>query len=326
MSNRQTVGFKGIISTLFLGLIIVSGVYVYINFQNLQDWAVLRNYQPSSEIARIADETTMTAEGRKLFYVSSPIIEKAQSFNENCRSNQEQTIILGCYNLSSGKIYIFAVDDHRLQGVEQVTAAHEMLHVAYDRLNDSDKDGINKMIDQYVKLNKNERLESQIELYRKSEPGQYYNELHSIIGTESKNISRELEDYYSRYFSNRDTIVSYSDGYQKVFLDMKSQLDSTDKILKDLKSSIDIDSNNLSNMKQTIDSEIKTMNRLRRTDPASYNSKVDEYNKMIDEYNQKVRNYSKKIKNYNKTVKQRNNIAIGYNDLNKEMDSTYDAI
>lgn len=326
MSSKRTIGLKGLISFLFTGLTIVAGIYIYVNIRNIQDWAILRNYQPATDIARLADETTMTAEGRKLFYVTNPKIEKAQSFNKNCHSNQEQTIVLGCYIPASGNIHIFAVDDPRLQGVKQVTAAHEMLHVAYDRLSGSDKDSVNKMIDQYVRLNKHERLESQIELYRKSEPGQYYNELHSIIGTESKGVGSELENYYARYFSNRDTIVNYSDGYQKVFLKMKSQLDSTDKILKDLKTSIDADSNNLSNMKQTINNEIKTMNELRQTDPGSYNLRVDGYNNMIDEYNQKVRIYSQKIKNYNKTVKQRNDIAIGYNDLNKEMDSTYDAI
>ena len=35
--------------------------------------------------------------------------------------------------------YIYNVNDERLNGLKEVTAAHEMLHAAYERLPESDK-------------------------------------------------------------------------------------------------------------------------------------------------------------------------------------------
>ncbi len=50
----------------------------------------------------------------------------------------KRNAILGCYNPSSRDIYIYNVTNSELDGVKEVTAAHEMLHAAWERLSESE--------------------------------------------------------------------------------------------------------------------------------------------------------------------------------------------
>src|SRR6185295_11567695 len=79
----------------------------------------------------------MTPDTRRLFYVYHPVLEDKQAFNSHC-TDSEKTIVLGCYISRTG-IYLYDVTDSRLNGVEQVTAAHETLHAAYERLSSSER-------------------------------------------------------------------------------------------------------------------------------------------------------------------------------------------
>src|SRR5438045_4204235 len=117
------------ISTVF----IVSPLFVYLERQNVYDWWRLRNYVVPSNVAALADDTTMDPLARKIFYVAHPALQERDTFRANCTVD-EKTIVLGCYRSGIG-IFVYDVNDPRLNGILQVTAAHEMLHAAYERLN-----------------------------------------------------------------------------------------------------------------------------------------------------------------------------------------------
>ncbi|HXE10230.1 MAG TPA: hypothetical protein VN554_02280, partial [Verrucomicrobiae bacterium] len=105
--------------------------------QNIYDWVKLQGYQAPADIAALAQQDTMTAYGRKIFYVNHPQLDDKSNFAGKCPNNGgEQTIVLGCYRPGESGIFLLNVSDPRLNGVEQVTAAHEMLHGAYERLSD----------------------------------------------------------------------------------------------------------------------------------------------------------------------------------------------
>jgi len=98
-----------------------------------QRWAIfdtwrLRDYSAPDAVVALADATAMKDSARRLFYVYHPAILDKADFNTYCRDN-EHTIVLGCYRTARG-IYIYDVADPRLNGIKEVTAAHELFHGA----------------------------------------------------------------------------------------------------------------------------------------------------------------------------------------------------
>ena len=226
---------------------------IFFNRQYVIDEARLFRYTPSAEVKSIAEMTTMKDEGKRYFYASHPEINDRQAFNSNCSDHGEETIILGCYKALN--IYIFDVTDPRLPGVKEVTAAHEMLHAAYDRLSDDERQRIDKLVKAEVDRIADPRLADLVKVYNKTEPGELLNEMHSIVGTEVGDISPDLEQYYSRYFSDRAKVVNLSEGYEKVFSDLKSQQD-------DLSAQLDKLNAEIKRRSQALNADIEQLNRV----------------------------------------------------------------
>ena len=178
----------------------------------------------------------MNEYGKKLFYVQRPLLQNLDEFRNNC-STSEQTIVLGCYKTNVG-IYIYGIEDSRLQGVKQVTAAHEMLHAAYDRLSQSEKNKVNQLTLSAFNQLTDERVKKNIESYRTRDASVVPNELHSILATEVDSLPPELEQYYKKYFIDRHKIVAFSNQYEGEFTRRESAIDAYDKQLEDTKSSI----------------------------------------------------------------------------------------
>src|SRR4051794_37278270 len=98
------------------------------------------------EIVALADATGMSETGRRIFFATSPELDDSASFNAHCPVDEQ--IVLGCYAL--GEIYLYRVTDERLAGTNEVTAAHEMLHAAYERLPGPDRAHVDALIAAYV--------------------------------------------------------------------------------------------------------------------------------------------------------------------------------
>src|SRR5690606_11618218 len=134
----------------------------------------------------------------------------------------DKSLVLGCY--SQQRIYIFDVQDERLNGVKEVTAAHEMLHAAYDRLSSGERERVDTLINEAFRSIENERIRDAAQNYESDGHGTLNNELHSILGTEAADLPEELEEYYSRYFDDRSHIVSIAESYEAVFIEIQEQI------------------------------------------------------------------------------------------------------
>ena len=253
----------------------------------------------------------MTPAATRAFYVNHPSIDTKVVFAGHCNFGREQSIVLGCYHGNQQGIYILDVTDARLNGVEQVTAAHEMLHAAYDRLSDKERVHIDGLLQAfYANQVTDTRVRATIDLYRKTEPNDVVNEMHSIFGTEITNLTPELETYYRRYFVNRAKVVSYAAAYSAEFTNRQQQVVAYDAQLKDIKVTIEAntaalsqDQANLQSMRSKLDSE-------RTTDPAQYNRDADVYNVRVNAYNSKIVATRDLIAQYNELVDKRNAIAL----------------
>jgi hypothetical protein len=267
-------GHAGRIVALVLNLALITlAIWVYFNRLTILDEIELLNYHPTADIQALADKTTMTTLSKRYFYASRPTIDNRQTFNTNCHNTDEKTIILGCY--SGGSIHVFDVTDSRLPVVREVTAAHEMLHAAYVRLSDQEKNRINNLIEQQLKsMGADEHIQSLINSYNRTEPGELNNEMHSILGTEIRGLSPDLEQYYQRYFTNRTTVVAYAASYQTVFSNLQSQ---QKLLLDDLNSLAD----QINKRTVVLNEAVKQLN----DDVAIFNTRASDGTKSLAQFN-----------------------------------------
>jgi DNA repair exonuclease SbcCD ATPase subunit len=207
-----------------LGLLL-GALLVFHNRQPLYDQLMVWQYQPTPQIVSISDRSAMSDRGIFLFYASWPELLGRDSFNDACRSvRTEQTAVLGCYTMN--RIHLFDIDNKALDGIKEVTAAHEMLHAAYQRLPKAKKDHVNALLAKQSFGADEARLTELLAEYDKSEPGERLNELHSILGSELRTLDPELEAYYAEYFSDRSKLVALSEQYQSVFSELKNRQES----------------------------------------------------------------------------------------------------
>ena len=289
------------------------------------DWWRLQSYEASPEITRLVQSVQMSHPARRIFYAYHPELADKQKFNNYC-SNTEQTIILGCYIGGRG-IYLYNVTDERLEGVKEVTAAHELLHAVYDRLTLGEKKRIDQLLLATLDDLDNDRIRATVENYRKRDPDVVVNELHSIIGTEVRDIPPELEEYYAKYFLDRQSLVTFSEQYEAVFTKRKQKVAELDKRLTELKAEIDALQAVLEDQRRSISQEKQRLDELLEDqDYEEYNKGVDDFNSNVRNYNNNARRLQGNIDEFNRLVQERNSIALEENELLKAIDSRPETI
>ena len=151
-----------------------------------------QQYTPSSQISAIEQRVTLTSAGKRIFHATSPEVQDSGQFNSSCHSVERTTAILGCYYRD--RIYLYNVQNNELDGALDVTAAHELLHAAYARLNAFEQQRVDGLVRAaYQKVKDEPTLKRLMEYYKQAEPGAEVNELHSILGTTIANLDSELE-------------------------------------------------------------------------------------------------------------------------------------
>jgi hypothetical protein len=274
MSRTKITNSKGTSSivslTVGLGLTLLAFLVV-INKQSILDLIAYYQYTPTSEVVSIARRTTMNDKGRFYFYASKPVIEKTQAFNKVCDRKEATSAILGCY--TEDRLYVYDVSDKRLDGIKEVTAAHETLHAVYQRLGSGERAEIDKLLEaEYEKLKGNKDLTDRMGFYARNEKDQEDNELHSILGTEFANLSPELEAHYARYFTDRQAVVKLHETYASVFNDLQSKADNLSSQLKTLGDQIENASAKYNEDVKTLNADIDSFNK--RAQAGSFTSRT----------------------------------------------------
>lgn len=295
------------ISTLFLVVLLSLLAFTAWRYQEVYDWWRLRDYEAPARIAELADNTRMNDTGRKLFYVHHPELNDREAFNRNC-SGFEQTIVLGCY-ITHQAIYIFDVDDPKLEGIEEVTAAHEMLHAAYDRLSSSEKADVDRMTTAAFDGLNDERLNKVVKSYKERDSSVVPNELHSILATEVRNLPEELENYYRRYFSNRLAVVELSESYEAIFTRQQNRISDLSTQISALESKLRNDKASIESLEAQLAAESQRLNRLRNQ------GRTEEYNAAVPGFNASVNRYRQLVESYNADVNRLNDMIHEYNSL-----------
>lgn len=311
-AGRISIGF-----IVALTIICSVSALVFTRAQDIRDWFRLRDYVPPAAVASLADNTTMTPLARKLLNVNHPELLSGKAFRATCPLSGEKTVVLGCYKGGDNGIYLYRVTDERLQGVHEVTAAHEMLHAAYERLADKERQRVDKMLQAYARNElHDQRIMGLLEAYKTSEPGQIDNEMHSIFATEIAALPHDLETYYRRYFDDRQRVVDYTMMYQAEFTGRRAKVTAYDEQLKQLGDEID-------KLDAIAVSERSSIDRLgKEIESLGQNSSRKTYTDMVAEYNRRATAYNESLQvlrdyrqRYNSIVEERNALALEERDL-----------
>lgn len=296
---------------------------VFWQHQNIIDWWKLYGYSPSVQVKQIRNEIGLTSLGERLFYVNDPRLLNAQVFSTKCPEGAEKTVVLGCYEGGDRGIYLYNVTDERLDGVIETTAAHEMLHAAYDRLPNGDRKYVDGLLLYFYENGLNDgRISETINAYKKSEPKEILNEMHSIFGTEVESLPVELERYYGKYFTDRKAVVRMAARYQNEFTSRRDQAEVYDNQLSSIKAQIDGNQLDLASSLNEIEIEYATMKKLKGSgETSSYNQLVDGYNSKVRSYNNLLSDTRSLIEEYNLIVNKRNALALEARELTQAMSS-----
>lgn len=242
MLSTKRFKARGYIASLVVVLLSVAvTLFLVLNRQQIVDQVYAWQYTPPAAITAIADRTSMSDNGRFLFYASHPSIEESQVFNDKCARIERSAAILGCYN--GRNIYVYNVTNPKLDGIREVTSAHEMLHAAYMRLGDEERKNVDALVEaEYAKLSDDAEFAERMAFYARTEPGERDNELHSIIGTEVASISPALEQHYKRYFDDRAKVVALHTQYASVFAGLQQRSEELSQQLTVLADAIETNS------------------------------------------------------------------------------------
>ncbi len=320
--QRRWFRLSGVV---LLVAVIVFGSIAVAERQNFYDWLALRNYHPPAKIIQLANDTTMNAYARKVFYVNHPAIDDKALFNKQCPDNGgEKTVVLGCYHPDQNGIFLLQVSDQRLNGVEEVTAAHETLHAIYDRLSSRERNYVDGLLmNYYLHDLHDKRILATIAAYKQSEPNYWVNEMHSVFGTEIAQLPAPLENYYRQYFTNRQKIAAYAAQYEAAFSSREAQVSQDDTTLASMKIQITADEVSLQTQDKTILTDQAKLEALKnRSDFVDYNSGVTAFNNEVDTYNALVDTTRSLITQYNQLVVARNAIALEENQLAQELSAS----
>lgn len=286
------------------------------------DIVLSRLYQPSPQIADINARLAMTHLGTDLFYASAPKIEDKTQFNASCETEERTIAILGCY--FRRHIYLFDVKNKELDGTLEVTAAHEMLHAAYERLNFFERTRVNSLIEaEYATLQDSPSLKQVMAYYAKSEPGEEINELHSLLGTTVVHLSPELEAYYSQYFKDRASVVALNAKYNAVFDSLRKKSDELQKQLVALRAPLESDLDQYESDREQIELDIASFNERAKTNgfpsQSSFTVARNSLIMRVETMNTRQADINQRVKDFNTIVEQINALAVRANELSSSI-------
>lgn len=331
-SNKKPNLLRWLPRILTYVVLIIVIVLLFVYRQNIIDQIVVSSYEPSADVKAMVENIKLTEKGMFYLEASSTEINAAESFNKNCQRKEANSIILGCY--SGMRIFVYDVKhDDRLKGVMSVTTAHELLHAAWDRLGIMDKNKITTLL--YVEYNnkKTSELEDRMNYYTRQQPGDEVTELHSIIGTEFRDLDPELEDYYKRYFVDRELIVSQYENYSKIFADLAKRQDELKKEIDKLAESINTDTLNYNNEVANINTLSNQLFAKRSSVNLNDTNAVNQFNAELKSLESRINaldSFKQKIEAnhdlYEAKAKEFNSLVVTGNSLTTNLDSTLEPV
>ena len=305
------------IRAVIYGVLIALVLFEAFDLLGGYDFIKANAYQPTPEVQSIIEKLDLTGRGERIFKASSPNLDSRETFNEKCESHNSEIYVLGCYLTGDDAIHLYDVKESELNGVVESTAAHELLHAVYNRLPFWEKSSLNqKMRDFYDTLDGEGEIKTSLELYSDND---FYDELHSRLGTEIKNLPEDLEKHYSAIFNDQDKIVDFYEKYSGTFKKYEDNLKNLESRISTLKGEINNESARLKELSSNLNARVEDYNnRVRSNNYTSVNAIRAEGNNLQKEIDDLTAAYdaaNKKIIEYNNLIDEYNNSVVRTNQM-----------
>ena len=226
-----------IVSLLLVAFLVIA----FANRGLIKDHFVAATFDASPEVETLTDNLNLTPAGERVFLASEPAIGGSEHFTAWCSGvvRSEESHVLGCFKRDN--IFLFNVTDPRLDGIVEVTAAHELLHAVFARMSPREQQKLAKELrDEYDRLvTDTPELAERMAVYESLSPTAYANELFAVLGTEEAPLNEHLEARYADWFNEREDIVSIHEQVFSVFVDLRARAAELSAELTSLKDSIE---------------------------------------------------------------------------------------
>jgi uncharacterized protein YukE len=309
--------YKKLLRLAFAFLLILAAFFLWSNKWEVHDRWVSRSYLATKDSEEVRENLSLTQKGDLVFRASLTEVDDKDKFRSRCPVERyEEANVLGCY--SARKIYVLKVDEPKLKGVEEVTAAHELLHAKFERMSGDEKDEVKKLLTVVRSKITDTDITRLIESYSKElgEGEDLFNEMFAIYGTQVQDVGSELESIYSEYFEKREDIVASYSSYNSQFKEIEETVRSYDERLAKLKSEKESLERNLESQSNELTREKAELDQTQNSDSQEeYQRAVNQYNLKVEEYNSSVERIRLLVNEFNQLVETRNAEALSARDL-----------
>lgn len=202
--------------------LVVALAFLATQFTFIQDIISGWGFEMSPKMAEIETDLELTKTGRRILRATHPVVENdTADFNEHCyKDTAENVSVLGCY--VNGNIYAYEITHEQLVDENNVTVAHELLHAAWERTDERDREKIKVWLNETYAANQ-DWFDEQLEAYQEDAR---IEEIYTRAGTRLADLPSELEEHYAKYFENRAKIVQYHQNYETPFKQLTAEIDA----------------------------------------------------------------------------------------------------
>ncbi len=271
------------------------------------------------QLVGLLGAATMTPEARRIVASVSASVDDKSRFVDDCPVQEtSDSLVFGCFGY--GTLRILRIDRPDLAPVMIVSAAHEMLHGAYQQLDHAERKRIDAELERVYADLDDPHLTAIVREYAKSEPGHRHSELHSLLATQVDTLSPALERYYRRFFRDRGKVVAAFHSYDQVFTvleqrhdELKAQLDSFPAQLDDVRAQVEA-------------AKARTVDLTSQIDDLRAEGRIAESNELVGPQNAAAAQTNALIAQGRTLLDQYDSLIAQYNQLVATANEVYDAI
>jgi hypothetical protein len=269
---------------------------------------------------KLKNDIGLTKDGERIFSAVRPELLDADAFNEKCETKDANYSTLGCY--SGNHVYVYDIDNRELDGIRQTTLAHELLHAIWARTPRAERERLQPSLKKLYDAN--DSFKEHLKSYSEDE---FYDELHSIVGTETKleDMPDDLKEHYARYLSNQSDIVEQYEKYIGVFKQYKDRLKELEKEVNEYKTKLSTQRENYIQKTQTYNEKIEYYQSHKGENAySSWEEAEKDYNEILKlqaELKEDYQQYVKAVGEYNDLVNEYNSNVVHTKELQKSTNS-----
>lgn len=317
-----------ILTTLLLLVVLVGGTLAYLHRQQINDHFAAQRFEASTEIVQLTNRLQLTEAGHRIFWASQPTLDSSQNFNSQCANvdHSEDGHILGCF--TGGRIHLFNVTDERLGGIVEVTAAHELLHASFARLGNSERASLVRKLNNLYKeiIPGYPELEQRMSVYSSLSKTAFANELHSVLGTEQRELPEWLEEHYKDWFEDRGVILDFFDGYHAVFNELKQRATELETTMAELRADVEQRSKAYDEAVSKFNVEWAAF--IARNEAFKFSANPDEFYRLRDEFYGRRDALGEEMRNLNADIARYEEMRtelLALSELNHELEQQLDS-